>query len=129
MLKRMNFPLLASVAMLVTVPYLMTNAADEAKPVAASATATAQGTPVPGLEDIDDPAFDKHVDILLVGYAWDQLDAGLLTDCALQLAEGERILMRKHKAISSQQLLAIATKVAADNRDSVHWIAWRKSPK
>ncbi len=117
MLKRVNFPLLASAAMLVCVPYLMSNAADDAKP-APAATAMETAEPFVDLSNIEDPAFDRYVDLVLLGTAWDTLDAGLLTDCALQLAEGERILMRSHKAINSKQVLALAVKVAAEKRDA-----------
>ncbi len=117
MLKRLNFPLLASVAMLVSVPYLMSNAADEAKPAAAPAAPAAAEVMV-DLSTISDPAFDRYVDLVLLGSAWDAMDAGLMTDCALQLAEGERILMRNHKAINSKQVLALAVKVAAEKRDT-----------
>lgn len=67
--------------------------------------------------DFADPAFERYADMVLLGRAWDQLDCQLLTDCALQLAEGERILMRSHKAITSQQVLELAAKIAAEKND------------
>lgn len=71
----------------------------------------------PPAADLNDPAFARYVDLNLLGQAWDSLDPALLTDCALQLAEGERILLRSHKAISSQQVLELATKIAAEKND------------
>jgi len=41
----------------------------------------------------------------------------MLTDVALQLAEGERILMRSHKAISADKLLEIALRSATVKKD------------
>lgn len=121
MLKSLNYSVLAAVAMLVSVPLFVSQAADSTQPTSASGPVATTAAPVAedsiDLSGISDPAFERHVDIVLLGAAWDQLDAALLTDCALQLAEGERILMRNHKAITSQQVLAIATKVAAEKRD------------
>lgn len=67
--------------------------------------------------DLDDPPFARHVDILLLGIAWDNQDSALLADLGLQLSEGERILFRQHKAIRSQQVLELAANLAADRRD------------
>lgn len=91
-----------AMALLVSVPLHPSKAAD---PPAASSI------------DLADPAFARYVDLNLLGQAWEQLDASLLTDCALQLAEGERILMRSHKAITAQQVLELATKIAAEKND------------
>lgn len=60
-----------------------------------------------------DPAFDKYVDLQLLRRAWRDLDAPLLTDVALQLAEAESRLKRSHKAISADRLFAVAIRVAA----------------
>jgi hypothetical protein len=40
-----------------------------------------------------------------------------LTDVVLQLAEGERVLMRSHKAISAADVLALALRIAGENQD------------
>jgi hypothetical protein len=71
--------------------------------------------------DLQDPAFDFHVDLTLLGSAWVDLDAALLTDLALQFMEGERILLRPHRAVRSSQLLEIAIRLAAvkDDRQSL----------
>ena len=67
--------------------------------------------------DLDDPAFAQHINLLLLGVAWDNQDPALMTDLGLQLAEGERILMRSHKAIRSEQVLELAANLAGDRRD------------
>ncbi|QDU28304.1 hypothetical protein ETAA8_34040 [Anatilimnocola aggregata] len=112
MVRKVNYIALGAVALLVSVPYLISGAADDAKAPAATSAAA------PAAPDLFDPAFERYVDLLLLGQAWETLDAVLLTDCALQLAEGERVLMRSHKAISSQQVLDLAAKIAADKRDT-----------
>src|SRR4051794_9036967 len=48
---------------------------------------------------LQDAAFDQYVDIQLMAHAVDALDAELLTDVGLQLAEGERILLRPHQGV------------------------------
>jgi hypothetical protein len=67
--------------------------------------------------DLQDPAFDRYVDLKLLGSAWADLDAGLLADVALQLVEGERVLRRPHRVIHSDELLAIAVRLAGIQRD------------
>lgn len=121
MFKNVNYTALAAVALIVSVPFLLDTTAQEGRaPIAASTTAVTAATPEAAAPapNFDDPAFDRYVDLLLLGQAWDTLDPVLLTDCAMQLAEGERILMRSHKAVSSTQLLDLAAKVAADKRDT-----------
>ncbi|QDU26690.1 hypothetical protein ETAA8_17710 [Anatilimnocola aggregata] len=116
MLKNVKYAALSAVALLVSVPFLLDSTAQEGK-LAPSPAAVAATPPASSAPDLYDPAFDRYVDLMMLGRAWDQLDAALMTDCALQLAEGERILMRSHKAVSSKQLLELASKVAADKRD------------
>ena len=53
--------------------------------------------------ELVDPAFGQYIDIRLLWQGWGSMDAGMLTDAALQLAEGERVLMRSHKAGSALQ--------------------------
>ena len=67
--------------------------------------------------ELQDSAFDRHVDLLVLGQAWDELDPALIADVALQLAEGERILLRPHKAIKSEDLFKLAARMATDKRD------------
>jgi hypothetical protein len=76
--------------------------------------------------DLDDPAFARHVDLLLLGTAWDNHDAALITDIGLQLAGGERILMRPHKELKSDSLLEFATHVAGDRKDNVTLLRMKK---
>jgi hypothetical protein len=65
-----------------------------------------------------DPAFNRYIDIAFLGLAWETQDAGALTDAALQLAEGERILLRSHKTFTSKAVLEKALAVAADQKDT-----------
>ncbi len=67
--------------------------------------------------ELRDTGFERYVEVQRIGEALRSLDAGLLSDLALQLAEGERILQRPHRAISSEQLLEIAGRIAAERRD------------
>src|SRR5579871_3302728 len=57
-----------------------------------------------------DPAFDRYVDMNLLRKGWDNLDSSLLADVGLQLAEGERVLYRPHKAVGAEQILSLAIK-------------------
>ena len=50
--------------------------------------------------------------------AWEERDASALADVALQLREGERILLRPHRGFSSQQLLQEAVRIAAETKDA-----------
>lgn len=69
-------------------------------------------------ENFYDAEFDEHVDLRLFGVAFSSLDAKLMTDVALQLREAETVLGRKHKMISSKQMLKFATKMAAEGKDT-----------
>ena len=66
---------------------------------------------------VTDPAFDKYVDAELMDAAVQAADPALMTDIALQLAEGERILLRSHKGISSGDMMKAAAKLAAVKGD------------
>jgi len=68
-------------------------------------------------EELRDPAFAHYVDLLQLGQAWDELDPATLTDIACQLAEGERVLHREHRAVKSSELFQIAVRIASDRRD------------
>lgn len=67
--------------------------------------------------DLHDRAFDRYVDLRLIGDAWASLNADRLVDVALQLAEGERVLLRSHKAISSADAFRLAAKMALGQGD------------
>ena len=68
--------------------------------------------------DLQDRAFEKYVSLHLLGGAWAKLDAVVLTDVAMQLAEGERVLLRPHKALSAADALQLAAKTAVDLGDT-----------
>ena len=73
---------------------------------------------VANVADVRDPAFDRYVNLTLLGKAWEAQDAALLTDTALQLAEGERVLLRTHKSgLTAERMLGLAAKLAADSKD------------
>jgi len=59
-----------------------------------------------------DPAFNAYVSPELLQLATDSADPELLTDVALQLMEGERILMRPHQEISSEEVMRLAYRLA-----------------
>src|SRR5262249_19845015 len=65
-----------------------------------------------------DPAYDRYVNLDLLATAREQKNPELLTDIGLQLMEGERVLLRSHKAISSDHVLAMAVKVAGERKDA-----------
>ena len=67
--------------------------------------------------DLYDAAFDRYVDLRLLGEGINERNAVLVADVALQLAEGERILLRAHKALAAKDALQLAVKLAADKRD------------
>jgi len=89
--------------------------ADGEAPGAKAAGTGRDAGPAPAA--VADPAFDRYVDLGLLGRAWSDMDPALLTDLGLQLAEGERVLMRPHKGITADQLLSVAARVAAEKRD------------
>lgn len=92
-------------------------AADDKPAPFADASAAASDAAATDEESLVDPAFDRYVNMLLLGKAWNDMDAGLLVDVALQLAEGERVLQRSHRAISAEKLLELATHVAVETND------------
>ena len=57
------------------------------------------------------------MDVRLIATAVSTLDAALLTDAALQLAEGERVLLRSHKGLPAQGVIQAAVKLASQKRD------------
>ena len=66
---------------------------------------------------IPDPAFDQFVDPLAVGRAWEALDAAALTDGALALMEGERVLLRPHRGLPTKDVVTTAARLAVERRD------------
>lgn len=88
--------------------------ADDTKPAAESAAAA---IPAADADVWNDPAFAQYVDPGLLRLAITDLDPAKLTDAALQFAEGERVLLRSHSAVSAEQLLSLAVQVAARKSD------------
>ncbi len=78
-------------------------------------------------EDIVDRPFDTYVSPWLIVKAFHQQDAGLLTDVALQLAEGERVLLRERKGISAKQALNLALRAAMEKQDEDALARWAKA--
>lgn len=68
----------------------------------------------------NDLGFAKYVDWDLATTAMQSLDAEAMTDAALQLAEAEKILLRNHPQIHSDQLFYIAFRYAVrENNEEV----------
>ncbi|QDU94023.1 hypothetical protein [Lignipirellula cremea] len=65
----------------------------------------------------DDPAMNGMVDIGLLADALAERDAALVTDVALQLSRAERILLRSHPKITSEQLFRTAATMARNVGD------------
>jgi hypothetical protein len=66
---------------------------------------------------VSDAAYERYIDLALLSAAWEEKDAEMLTDVALQLAEGERVLLRPHKGITSDQVFAAAVRVGAERKN------------
>jgi hypothetical protein len=117
--------------LLLTAPMVGRSDAQESQPTTLNpvvtstpAPAPAAGAPATGAvhpcvipAELHDKPFDRFVDVLILGEAWDYHDAAWLTDVGLQLIEGERVLLRPHKALDASKILAIAAHVAGDRRD------------
>jgi len=82
---------------------------------AVSASADDKDAPLP--EGVEDAAFARFVDLALVRKAVVTRDAALLCDVALQLAEGERVLLRPHAGLPSGRLFRLALQAATEKRD------------
>ena len=65
-----------------------------------------------------DPAFNQYIDYPSLIKAVGEGDSSLLTDAALQFMEGERILLRSHKAIAADAMFQRAVKLAAEKKDT-----------
>jgi len=63
-----------------------------------------------------DPAFGPQVEQNLARAVHDG-NAGLLTDVALQLAEGQRVLLRPHKELPTTGVMRMACRLAAERGD------------
>jgi hypothetical protein len=68
--------------------------------------------------ELQDPAFDTYVGLGDLGRAWDELDPVRLTDVGLQLAEGERVLLRPRQGpLTADRLLELAARLAGERHD------------
>jgi len=94
----------------------LTGQSAQAQETATKKSATTESAPP--VSEMYDKDFAKHVDLRLLGIAWQTLDAKLMADVALQLREAESVLGRKHPKITSQQILKMTGKVAADSEDT-----------
>jgi hypothetical protein len=65
----------------------------------------------------DDPQFATYFDQDALVEAWKSLDADTLTDLALRLAEGEKVLLRNRNSVTSTQLFRAAIHVAVETRN------------
>lgn len=68
--------------------------------------------------DMLDPAFARYVDLNSIGEALLEGDAAALTDAALALAEGERVLLRSHNSLTVAEVASAATRLAAEQKDA-----------
>ena len=64
-----------------------------------------------------DEVFEKYASLASLGTAWREMDSAMMTDSALQFAEGERVLLRSHKLIAASQVFDIAIRLATENGD------------
>ncbi|TWT84770.1 hypothetical protein CA13_62500 [Planctomycetes bacterium CA13] len=107
-----------SAAFAVTGAMVQLGHADQA---VADTTSTATATDAQnenGVSKFYDADFDEHVDVRVFGVAFSNLDARLMTDVALQLREAEKVLGRKHKMMTSDQMLQFAAKMASESKDA-----------
>jgi hypothetical protein len=85
---------------------------------APSEEAPEDATDSPVSPSIADPSFDKHFELTRFGAAWYAMDAEMLTDCALDLAEAERIYQRQHiGGITSDKVLLLCVKMASETQN------------
>lgn len=80
-------------------------------------TANSQGNFNVGTAEWVDPAFRPYLDHEMLLEAINTLSPGLLTDTALQCAVGEDVLLRSHRAITSQKLFSLAARAALEKQD------------
>jgi len=66
---------------------------------------------------LDDAAFHRFFDVLQFVEAVRAGDAEVALDLALQLAHGEKVLLRKHRGLSSSEALEVVLTVAVERRN------------
>lgn len=77
----------------------------------------AEGNDDPVPRELVDAGFRRYADLELLSAALAERDPALLCDVALQLAEGERVLLRSHKGLPARKVFLLAVEAAADKRD------------
>lgn len=95
--------------------------------LAASLTVTSRGDDLVAEPDVEaeyiaaagaDAGYVSYFDAARLAEALQTLDAGGVTDVALQLAEGERVLLRPHSGgVTAAALLEVALRLATDSGD------------
>ena len=70
------------------------------------------------LNSLADHGFDSYVSQEQIQQASDSGDPVFMTDVALQLAEGERVMHRSRRGITSAQMMKMAAKVAVNQGDN-----------
>lgn len=87
----------------------------DAAPADGAAPACANGSCSP----IADAAFDQYFDVAKFGAAWYTMSPEMLTDCALGLAEAERVFQRTHKSgLTAARLFKLSVKMAIETRNT-----------
>lgn len=70
-------------------------------------------------EEFEDASFNRYVDLLQLVGAVKDANVVAITDLGLQLAEGERVLLRPHQSgITSAHVLDVAIKLAVAKKDA-----------
>lgn len=67
--------------------------------------------------ELRDSAFESFINLEYARTALKELDPAKITDVALQLAEGERVLGREHASLSSASLIEVAIRTATEDQD------------
>lgn len=94
------------------------NAADDLAPAKPAAVAGPPGSPPEAEPPTPDASFEVYVPLSEIEKAVAGADAAALADAALQVAEGERVLLRTHKSgVTSAFLAEKAAELAARKRD------------
>ena len=68
--------------------------------------------------EMADPAFERFVDLKLLGDAYSYNDPVLMVDVGLQLLEGERVLLRSHHGLKGTDVLDVALRMATGQNDT-----------
>jgi hypothetical protein len=92
-------------------------------------SATPDNSQDAALEEIQDPGFDRFVDLKYFRDALATQNAPALCDVALQLSEGERVLLRPYKGLPALRVFKLAIRVAGDRRDTPTLLRLEKAVK